>query len=75
MDDICSAPTNTWTCPCGQEMARYRGGGDQTCPSCRQWFNAFGQRLRQDWRQNPSNHDEDISDLEGLVRVQTDLQI
>ena len=58
-------PTNTWTCDCGQPMARYRGMTDQSCPKCGQWFNSGGTRLRNDWMHNPSNFDDDISDLEG----------
>jgi len=68
-DVIRPAPTTTWTCDCGQPMARYRGEGDQACPDCGQWFNAGGQRLRSDWAENPSNYDEDISDLEGYEMV------
>jgi len=39
------APTRTWRCSCGAELARYRGQGDQTCPGCGAEYNAFGQRL------------------------------
>jgi hypothetical protein len=53
-----------WTCPCGSEVRRYRGQSDVMC-QCGQWFNAGGQPLRSGWRGNPSNWDEDISDLDG----------
>lgn len=59
-------PMNTWTCDCGQPMARYRGQTDQSCPECGQWFNAGGQRLRSDWAANPSALDEDVSDMDGF---------
>lgn len=58
-------PTNAWTCSCGHKMARYRGQSDQDCPGCGQWFNACGQRLRNDWMNNASTYDEGIGDLEG----------
>jgi len=58
-------PTHTWTCDCGTTVSRYRGQSDVSCPSCGQWFNASGQRLRQDWQNNPSNYDDEIDDLTG----------
>lgn len=63
-------PTNTWTCDCGQPMARYQGQTDQDCPSCGQWFNASGQHLRNDWMNNPSVWDDEIDDLEGFEMSQ-----
>lgn len=60
-------PTKTWPCErCGATVERYRGQSDVECRKCDAQYNAFGQRLRDDWRGNPSNYDEDISDLEGL---------
>lgn len=54
-----------WTCrDCGSEVRRYRGQSDVQCRNGH-WYNAGGQRLRDDWRGNPSNWDEDISDLDG----------
>lgn len=53
-------------------MARYRGEGDQSCPSCNQWFNAGGQRLRSDWMNNPSMYDDKIGDLEGFELAHPD---
>lgn len=61
--------TTTWRCntgKCDATVSRFRGQGDVKCWNCGQWFNAFGQRLRNDWMDNPSNHDENISDLEGF---------
>jgi len=51
--------------PCGAQVRRYRGQGDVTCDDCGQPYNAFGQRLRRDYRDNPSNYDENIGDMEG----------
>ena len=54
-----------WLCDCGAQVRRYRGQGDVECDRCEQPYNAFGQRLRRDWRNNPSNYDENISDMDG----------
>jgi hypothetical protein len=56
--------SSSWKCDCGKTVNRFRGQGDVSC-ECGQWFNAFGQRLRNDWMNNPSNYDDEISDLEG----------
>ena len=58
-------PTSEWTCDCGAPMARFPGEGDQQCTDCGQWFNASGQRLRDDWLSNPSILDDEIGDLDG----------
>lgn len=60
----------TWTKPCekcGQQVERWRGQGDVMC-SCGAWYNAFGQRLRDDWLGNPAWGDEglELNDLEGF---------
>lgn len=61
----------TWAKPCercGTEVARWRGEGDVMC-ACGAWYNAFGQRLRDDWRGNPAwNGQDDLDDLEGFER-------
>ena len=58
-------PTNSWDCEvCGETCERYRGQYDVSCV-CGAQYNAGGQRLRDDWRGNPSTWDDDISDLEG----------
>lgn len=55
-----------WDCErCGKEVRRYRGQSDTQC-ECGTWYNTSGQRLRDDWRGNPSNYDDDVSDLEGF---------
>jgi hypothetical protein len=59
-------PTRTWTCgKCGRTVERYRGMDDVTC-ECGAEYNSFGQRLRDDWRGNPSNYDENVGDMEGF---------
>lgn len=58
-------PTNTWKCVCGATIERYRGDGDLQCGECGTWYNSFGQRLRDDWMDNPSNWSEEVGDLEG----------
>jgi hypothetical protein len=63
-----SLPTRWWHCGrCGAHLERYRGQGDQTC-SCGAWYNASGQRLRDDWTDNPAGGDDDLDDLEGFER-------
>lgn len=49
---------------CGQKVARWRGQGDVSC-ECGAEYNAFGQRLRDDWRGNASNWDDEVGDMEG----------
>lgn len=59
-------PVATWVCgECGRAVERYRGQGDVTC-ECGAEYNAFGQRLRDDWRANPSTWDDEVDDLEGF---------
>lgn len=59
-------PTNAWECDdCGETCERFRGGSDVQC-GCGAWYNASGQRLRDDWMGNPSTWDEDVSDLDGF---------
>jgi hypothetical protein len=61
-------PEPTWVkeCDsCGWEVERYRGQSEVSC-GCGAQYNAFGQRLRDDWRGNRSNYDEDVSDMDGF---------
>lgn len=63
-------PEPTWTKPCEKvscdgTVERYRGEGDVECPECGTPYNAAGQRLRDDYRYNPSMYDDEIGDLEG----------
>lgn len=56
----------SWDCSkCGKEVVT-SGGHDVDCRNCGACYNGFGQRLRDDWRDNPSNYDENIGDLEGF---------
>ncbi|AYQ98945.1 hypothetical protein SEA_NIEBRUSAYLOR_108 [Mycobacterium phage NiebruSaylor] len=56
-----------WNCArCDAEIVRYRWQGDIDCPKCGACYNPFGQRLRDNWRDNPSRWDDSIGDLEGL---------
>lgn len=58
---------SAWDCErCNREIRRYRGQGDVDCGNCGACYNAGGQRLRDDWRGNPSNWDDEIGDLEGF---------
>lgn len=52
---------------CDGTVQRYRGESDVSCPVCGAWYNASGQRLRDDWRDNPAwkYPDLEIGDLEG----------
>jgi predicted ATP-dependent serine protease len=60
-----------WPCrDCATTVTRYRGQNDLQCPKCGAWYNGSGQRLRDDWADNPSNYDENISDLEGFEIAQ-----
>ena len=55
----------SWPCQqCKRTVVNY-GGRDESC-ECGAQYNAFGQRLRDDWRDNPSNYDDNIGDLEGF---------
>lgn len=65
VDRLPEIVSRSWTCDCGETIERFRGQGDVTCSNCDQEYNAFGQRLRRGWSDNPSSYDEDISDLEG----------
>lgn len=56
-----------WNCEkCSYEIRRYRGQSDVDCGNCGACYNAGGQRLRDDWRGNPSNYDDEIGDMEGF---------
>lgn len=52
-----------FVCQCCDRRLPY-GYGDVTC-ACGAEYNSFGQRLRDDWRNNPSVYDDKIGDLEG----------
>lgn len=59
-------PTRWWHCECGAHLERWRGRGDQSCPDCSAWYNACGQRLRDDWADNPAWRDDEVDDLTGF---------
>lgn len=52
---------------CHRTISRFRGEGDVDC-ECGAEYNCFGQRLRDDHHANPSNYDDDVSDMEGFER-------
>lgn len=59
----------SWSKPCHRCKAtieRYWGQSGVTCHRCGAEYNASGQRLRDDWRGNPSSWDDEIGDLEGF---------
>lgn len=69
MNENENEPIRTWACKngaCHGTVELWFAGADTECGWCGTEYNAFGQRLRSDWRGNPSNYDEDISDLEGF---------
>ncbi|AOZ64037.1 hypothetical protein KIY82_gp13 [Mycobacterium phage Centaur] len=51
---------------CGGEVRRYRGSSDVSCDKCGAWYNASGQRLRDDFMNNRSMYDDEVGDLEGF---------
>ena len=59
--------SSEWDCErCGATVYRFRGQSDVDCNECGACYNAGGQRLRDDWRGNPSSYDDEIGDLEGF---------
>jgi hypothetical protein len=62
---IVESAYSAWDCDCGEEVTRTRGQSDVLCHGCGQWFNASGQRLRNDWMRNRSNYDDDVDDMRG----------
>ena len=61
-----------WLCDCGEEVYRQRGESDVCCSDCGAWYNAGGQRLRDDWMNNPAwkYPESEISDLDGFEMQQ-----
>lgn len=65
-DMLIEAEHTAWDCDrCRATVYRYRGQSDVSCSECGTNYNAGGQRLRDDWRGNPSTWDDNISDLDG----------
>lgn len=50
---------------CNKEVTT-SGGRDVDCRNCGACYNGSGQRLRDDWRGNMSNYDENVSDMDGF---------
>ncbi|UVK59875.1 hypothetical protein SEA_ALEEMILY_135 [Gordonia phage Aleemily] len=62
-----------WDCDrCGTEVRRYRYMSDVDCGNCGACYNASGQRLRDDWRGNPSTYNDEVGDLEGFEMQHAD---
>lgn len=59
-------PTWEKNCDCGTLVQRFRGEGDVRCDNCGACYNAGGQRLRDDWMENPAWKYDDVDDLTGL---------
>ena len=54
-----------WDCDkCKREVRRYRGSSSASC-ECGAQYSINGQRYRDNWRDNPSNYDSEIGDMEG----------
>jgi hypothetical protein len=55
---------SSWKCQNCPRTVQSQGGRDTEC-DCGAQYNGFGQRLRDRWRDNSSNNNDDIGDLEG----------
>jgi hypothetical protein len=72
MEEYMERPRRSWPCgSCGEAVEVWQAGYDVSC-ECGAQYNAFGQRLRDDWRGNPSWNDEDMGDMEGYERQHAD---
>ena len=58
--------TREWDCTRCSATVSTRGGRDTRCGKCGADYNGFGQRLRDDWRENPAWHDDNVDDMEGF---------
>lgn len=54
-----------WNCDRCKATVSSFSGRDTTCPNCGAQYNGSGQRLRDNWADNPSVRNSDISDLDG----------
>lgn len=73
LDSEFARPTPTWEKDCEAPgcagfVQRFRGEGDVTCSEGDHSYNAGGQRLRDNWRNNPAWLDDDMDDMEGYER-------
>lgn len=58
---------SAWDCDrCGSEVRHHRWQSDVDCPECSTPYNASGQRLRDDYRNNRSYTHGDVSDMDGF---------
>lgn len=65
-------PLRAWECgKCGGTVEVWTRGYDVAC-ECGAQYNAFGQRLRDDWASNPAWGNDDIDDMEGFERQHLD---
>ena len=56
-----------WDCEkCGREVRRFRGSRSAECHDCGAQYSISGQRYRDNWRDNPSERDGDVGDMEGF---------
>lgn len=57
--------TSTWPChKCGKTVTTDRGR-DTACYDCGAQYSGYGHRLRDNWRDNRSNYDSSVGDMEG----------
>jgi hypothetical protein len=61
---MASEHDRTIECRCGAKV-RVVSWWATACNRCGTEYNGSGQRLRDNWRDNPSNYDDEIGDLEG----------
>lgn len=59
--------SSSWPCQvksCKKTVWRFRGTSSASC-DCGAQYSINGQRYRDNWRDNPSNYDSNIGDMEG----------
>jgi len=65
--------SSSWPCQdCKSTVWRFPGTGSASCGKCGAQYSIFGQRYRDNWRDNPSNYDSEIGDMEGYEMSQGD---
>jgi hypothetical protein len=53
-----------WSCgECGTTV--HASGRDTDCDKCGSCYSMYGQRLNRNWRDNMSNYDDEVSDMDG----------
>lgn len=59
----------SWPCGnCGTTV--HASSRDTDCDKCGACYNVYGQRLRDNWRSNRSNYDDDVSDMDGYEEAE-----